>query len=1378
VADLGRWKLRRTTRRGRLAMSVGLCVALALTFLPLSASGQTAGRQAQPRSVKTSSDAARRKLDRDLLRAYDRHAKGDVAVFASVVGSPRGALAQLRNGRATRTGKASLVVGSIPTQRLLKLAGDPAVLSVRPITFRRDGTPDDFDESRRPTMLTGAARAAAVNQAQQNDVPYADAPPPRGSTFEEYRKLNVLDARTHNFTEAWNRGFTGKGSTAAVLDSGTDWGHPDLIGADVAEDASGWPAAFDPFGTVEWLVAPERIDAGLSWYVRTTAKTCPAGGGATCTVNFATRTGPSRNLPVPAGTAAHDYTFPSAWTKSGDVRLGSHPDDFALALYEERPAFLVTDPNRAGVYDTVYVDLNDDHDFGDEKPVTRQSPRSWRDIHGDGFVDLSGGMLYYISDGTGPSGRPVPGGLEVFGRVIKGAPGELVAWTGDFDPALDGHGTHCASNIVGQGVANGKLPTFDDLPGDGRYPGAVVGGAPHATMVPFGDIYFNFDFSTQFAYLLTTSLGVDISSNSYGSSEVDNDGLDAASQEADIWHTAFGGRTSAIHSTGNGGPGFGTTTSPSPVTGIEVGASTQFGGTGWDSIKSYRQVTDNDIANWSNRGPGATGANGVDLVADGAFSAGSVPVNAVVDGTVAWETWGGTSRSTPVVAGGAALVYQAYRSGHDALPENFQFDVKRFLKSGAKDLGYESYIQGAGSLDAGRAVRLARGSKGGGTTVAPDEWRPGDFHGQQFDAFPQLLAPGERDTQRFTLGGPGSYRISDRVLRRTDTESFDFTTSALADETPSLFNAPNYLIDISRLVRSHRDADLMVIRASYPYNQLDPNDDYDAEQQWRMVTYNWTDRNRDRRLWTDRDNDGTVDNFPSDQTNIDNNPIPDFTRSEVQEGEYIRFTYINQETNAYTNMVRSPRKRMADGVFLGFYHNVPSQAIPRTNFHVTIEFYENVDWSWVRTPRRASGSFTAGIRVPADAPYGMYDGAVVVSGHGQKTVVPVSVTVAATAEQDANGQITGPLTFGGARVAERQRRQLYNNGAVFDGKDWGWRAEAGDWRFYYFDVPKAPPAGTQFLANSTWTGPAPHNDIDTLIFGKVTNSYQLAPGSDPVFAPYALGTVGGSQNTNVGAGVWLFNTATGGPEELVTAPTQQSLHAVVQHMVNMQHDNGETHVPFQTTVGTASVDPSRVEVTTAADSGGFDVTFTSSLDLPGLRADAFGLSQPSVTTQTARQDDPNDPSTASVKVPFTLGHAGRVTISASVPGEDPDLFVVRDANGDGSFTNDEIVAASATPSDTESVTMLNPADGNYQVWVHGFLISTPTPFPLTIDAVQGNDLTVTGVPAGPVAADTPVTLHVAFNKAMTAGQDYKGELQLGPPTAPNVVSVPIIVHRR
>jgi subtilisin family serine protease len=1344
-----------------------------------AASGQSTGRKL-PRAVRTSSDQARHKLAKDLLQTYDKHGGGSVAVFVNVVGDARSVSRQLDQAHTTGSGDVSLVVGRIPTRELVKLASDPKVVSVRPVTFKRDGTPVDFEDTH-SAPLSGAAKAKAVAAARAADVPFSDAPPPRGSTFEQFKKLNVLDAKTHNFTEAWNAGLAGEGTTVAVFDGGTDWSHPDLLGAKVATDASGWPAAFDPFGTLQWLAAPSQIDQGLSWYVRTTAATCTTAGD-TCQVQFATRTGPSRNLSNPPGSNTHTYSFPKAWSKSGTVRLGSHPDDYALDFYGERPAFLVTDPNTAGVYDTIYVDLNDNFDFSDEKPVTKQSPRSWRDLNGDGFVDLSGGLAYYISDGTGPSGRPVPGGLEAFGVSIKAAPGELVAWTGEFDTGIEGHGTLCTSNVVGQGVTNGNLPTFSDIPG-GKFPSAVVGGAPHATMVPFGDIYFSFDFSTRFAYFLPNSRGVDVTSNSYGNSAADNDGLDAASQEADIWHTAFGGRTTPVFSTGNGAPGFGTTT-PAPVTGVKVGASTQFGATGWDSTTKYSQVNDNDVANWSDRGPGSTGSNGVDLVADGAYSAGAVNLGRALEegknGQNAWETWGGTSRSTPVTVGATALVYQAYRATHPSIPENFNLTAKNFLKSGATDLGYESYIQGAGSLNAGRAARLAEGAKAKspGATVSPDEWRPGDYRGVQYAAFPHLIAPGESASQRFTLDGPGTYNVSDRVLRRTAVEKFDFNTSNLSNETPVLFNAPNYLIDLTKTVQKHRSADLMVIRASYPYAQFDPNDSFATDQQWRMITYNWTDRNGDRRLWTDRDHDGTVDNLPSAATTIDGDPIPDFSRSEVERGKYERITYINQATNAYTNMVRSPAQRMKDGLFVGFYHNQTSAAIPRTNFHFEIEFYSNTGWNWVSTPKRAQGSFTASITVPSGTPYGLYDGAVVVEGHGQKTIVPVAVTVAATAKQDSTGQLTQALTFGGAKVDAAQRDRLYNNGSVFDAKDWGWRAESGDWRFFYFDVPTAPPPGTQFLASTTFAGPAPHNDLDTLVFGRTVNSYQLTDGSDPIFAPYALGTVGASQNTNVGAGVWLFNTATGTNQELISAPADEGLHALVQHEVNFQHGSGEVHMPFEATIGSANVSPDHVELNATGDTGGFDVTFKSGIDLAGLTADAFGLSQPQVTTETAHQDDPNDPSTASIKRSFALSHAGHVTITTALPGNDIDLYVLRDANGDGQFTTDEIIGSSAGGTGNESVELVNPPDGNYQIWVHGFGVTGTPTFPLTLDAVQGKDLTVSGVPSGPVPAGRAVTLHVAFSKSMTAGQDYKGELQLGPPAAPTLLSVPVVIHRQ
>jgi hypothetical protein len=700
--------------------------------------------------VTSSTDGAKAKLDDALQAKVDAGSTATVPVFVTLSGHDTAAVERLLSGDHTASRKgASLVVGRIPVQAAAKVAGLAHVVSVGLVQFKRTGRPADMPD---PSLHPGPSRselASTRNEHKKKEVPYSDAPKPKASNFEKLRKLNALDAKTHNFTGAWNAGFTGEGSTVGVMDGGTDFGHPDLLNtwrtwsgatdSDTTDDGwNGWPKAFDPYGTLQVLAAPNLIQQGLSWYTPTTPGTCtPSRDKKTCFVQFATRIGPSRNFAAPDKRVTHTYTFPKGWSKSGDVHLGSHPDDYLLEAYGERPAFLVTDQHSKGVYDTIYVDLDDDHDFSDEKPVTKSSPVSYRDMNGDGYTDLSGGLAYYISDGE----TAIPGGPLDFGVVSAdpdatepAGPGELVAWSGDFDPGIEGHGTLTASNVVGQAVINGMAPVFDDVKGDGTLPGMVLGGAPNAKLTPYGDIYFSFDFSTQLGYLLSAEHGVDITSNSYGPSEVDNDGYDAASQEADIiYQAAFDGRTTPVFSTGNGAPGYGTTSPPAPSAGIKVGASTQFGGTGWDSIDRLSQVVDNDVIEWSNRGPGATGGNGVDLVADGSYSTGDATLNTVLDGRNAWETWGGTSRSTPVTAGAAALVYQAYRASHGgSVPAGFLNAAKSILKSTSQDLGYDSFTQGAGSVDAGRAVKAAAGTAG---TVRPTEWRVGDYRGKEYPVF-------------------------------------------------------------------------------------------------------------------------------------------------------------------------------------------------------------------------------------------------------------------------------------------------------------------------------------------------------------------------------------------------------------------------------------------------------------------------------------------------------------------------------------------------------------------------------------------------------------------------------------------------------------------
>jgi hypothetical protein len=929
--------------------------------------------------------------------------------------------------------------------------------------------------------------------------------------------------------------------------------------------------------------------------------------------------------------------------------------------------------------------------------------------------------------------------------------------------------------VVGQAVINGMAPVFDDLPGDGTLPGMVLGGAPNAKLTPFGDIYFGFDFSTQFGYLLSTEYGVDITSNSYGTSETDNDGYDAASQEADIiYQAASDGTTTPIFSTGNGAPGYGTRTAAAPSAGIQVGASTQFGGTGWDSLARISQVVDNDVITWSNRGPGATGGAGVDVVADGAYSTGDATLNTVMDGRNAWATWGGTSRSTPVAAGATALIYQAYRAAHGgAVPAGFQRTAKNLLKSSAQDLGYDSFTQGAGSVDAGRAVQAAGGTAG---SVSPSDWRVGDYRGREWPVFTHVIAPGGSDTQTFNIGGGGTWQVGDRYMKRTDRTTFSYTTTPVSQESEFNFNAPDYLIDLSSAVKQHPTADLMVVRAIYPHNEFDGDANYETDQDWRLLTYNWTDVDHNRRLWKDSDRDGAVDHKDNPKhVDIDGNNEIDFHRSEMDKGEYVRFGYHRPGANQLVTSVRAPRSRMDDGLFVGFQHTTHNAAIPRTHFTVEVDWYSNQDWPWLTAPATATGSLQANLTVPAGTPYGMYEGAITLTKGAQRMVVPVSAAVAATAPQDAAGNLTTPLQFGGTAVANAQADLPYNNGSVFDGTDWTWRPESGDWRFFFYDLAKAPPLGTQFLSDTTWEDSASFTDLDTLIMGRSANTYQLFGGSSPFGAPYILDTVGKSPNTNAGAGVWKFNTASGGAHEVVTARAQEGLQSLVQHQVGWTGDKFD--VPFSPKLGSATVTPSSVTQSTAADSGSFDVSFKATVDLDGLVAEGFGLSQPSVTQEPVKQDDPNDPSTASNKKNLTLSHASRLSVRTQLGSDDVDLFVVYDANNDGQFTPDEIVASSAGGTANEAVTLVRPADGNYQIWLHGFQVAGTPSLTLTVNAIQGNDLTVTGAPSGPIPAGTPVTLHVAFAKPMTAGQSYNGELLLGPPSAPTAFTVPVTINR-
>jgi hypothetical protein len=197
---------------------------------------------------------------------------------------------------------------------------------------------------------------------------------------------------------------------------------------------------------------------------------------------------------------------------------------------------------------------------------------------------------------------------------------------------------------------------------------------------------------------------------SLGGLEVSNDGIDPTSLALD--RAADMGVVSFV-AAGNEGMGRGTIGSPGVSRStITVGASTNnaeamFLLGYWPFTKFNGQYYARDYENnhmiwWSSRGPTADGRVDPDVAAVGAWGP------AIAPGNTANLQFGGTSMATPVAAGVAALVYEAYMGAHDGVgPTPAQ--MKAIMMGTAKDLGYAPAEQGAGRIDALKAYEAAIG---------------------------------------------------------------------------------------------------------------------------------------------------------------------------------------------------------------------------------------------------------------------------------------------------------------------------------------------------------------------------------------------------------------------------------------------------------------------------------------------------------------------------------------------------------------------------------------------------------------------------------------------------------------------------------------------
>ncbi|OPX77974.1 MAG: Pyrolysin precursor [Methanosaeta sp. PtaB.Bin039] len=560
--------------------------------------------------------------------------------------------------------------------------------------------------------------------------------------------------------DAWDMGYTGKGVKIALMDSGLDFATPDLIGSqarieNVSSPYYGWPIVIDPDSLSAFQ---QDTPIYRSQYANTSS----------------------------LDTKGYHVTGTS---KSGIYHIGDHPDGHLAQFYGSPVKVLLVDEKTSGVYDTVYVDLNNNFDFRDDKPCRKGDEISYWDRDNDGYPDESGGMIYFIADGK----TPLPFSKMLYGEKAKiPKNGELVAF--HFDDW--NHGTMCASIIVAQGKH-------------------VKGIAYDARIVPvrlFGanDKLLCLLASIGYDGIPNTGDEADIISRSGGIRNVFNKGVDEGSAFLEYLTTRVSPSTTLVYANGNDGSGYGTCNPPSGGRIINVGGTYDMW---WNGSRH-----NGDIACFSSRGPNALGQIEPDVLATSDRTPEALPLWITHNGKASWDGFGGgTSGSTPHAAAVIALIYQAYKDAYGRFPTSEK--ARDILLSSATDLGEEVFAQGSGIINAKRAVEIASGKYGilvepallitspiEAGSIARFNFTISDYSGEAIDLKPQILI---KDMKK--------------------------EVSLKPEDKGIFFTIPKELLDCD------------LLRISSYYERDAKNTKLEKEEGYDLYLYNWNDTNRDEK---------------------------------------------------------------------------------------------------------------------------------------------------------------------------------------------------------------------------------------------------------------------------------------------------------------------------------------------------------------------------------------------------------------------------------------------------------------------------------------------------------------------------------------------------
>jgi hypothetical protein len=353
-----------------------------------------------------------------------------------------------------------------------------------------------------------------------------------------------------------------------------------------------------------------------------------------------------------------------------------------------------------------------------------------------------------------------------------------------------------AYDLSAFGGPGANLPAGCDIRVEGMAPGASLVAlkvfsnelltAPTSTIIQAIDYAVNTDH-------------VDVINESFGSNPYPDNATDPISL---VNKAAVAAGSTVVASTGDSGSGSTMGTGSTDPWVIGAGAST--------ILRSYMQLNQ-DASNLSN---GRWRSNQVSSLSSSGISQTNRVMDLMAPGDLGWalcsnaldsqgnpqyqscfdntghqsqiEQFGGTSEASPLTAGAAALVIQAYRQAHDgASPSPAR--VRRILDSGAKVESLPADEQGAGLLDSYRAVKLAAAFKApvaSGTALSIKK------------PFVSAIAPGGSTVTKHvkvTNTGAGSQHVNARLR--------GFTRSGGQSQTAQL-NAsdPTYIDNLGRVV--------------------------------------------------------------------------------------------------------------------------------------------------------------------------------------------------------------------------------------------------------------------------------------------------------------------------------------------------------------------------------------------------------------------------------------------------------------------------------------------------------------------------------------------------------------------------------------------------